>query len=222
MKSKRSRVDVLFTLLAFALAGVLVTTWRTQQQRRNGRAAAVAASERRLSGGTLETLAMVDAHGEEQTLRLTDGRARVVIVLSTSCQACKRSIVQWERLAQDAGGTEALVFGLEPVADISRFISNVRLQPMQLSEQQLRFAFPSPYIPMTFVTVGDGRIAHVTIGLFTDSDRQRAQAVLDSLARSKTGVGTGVAIRLTTKKRSLTDIEQQSHSFARIAPKRLP
>lgn len=179
------RADLLLSIFAIAAILLLLKVWRTEVRTRHNRALAVRAAERQVAGSAIDAVGIIDTAGIFRVMKVADGRARVLIVLSTTCTACKRSRAEWEQLSKEKGlgTTDILAVADEPTDEVSRFLRTPDILALRVPADELYRSFRSRYIPMTIVVAGDGRVAHVRVGVLTESHRQRVGDVLDSLGR---------------------------------------
>ncbi len=174
--------DALLSVVAAAALVLTVGSWWAQKVARDERSASVAVAERRMADSRVDVVRVVDSVGLSHELIVADGLPKVLVLLSTTCEACKRSIAEWQQLARELPiGFGVLAVGTESTDRITRFVDAPGIRPIRMAGDEMGRSFPSGYLPTTMIIGGDGRIAQVRIGTFEARHRRSAREVVDSL-----------------------------------------
>lgn len=172
----------MLSVVAAAALVLTVATWWAQKVARDERSASVAVAERRMADARVDVIRVVDSDGLSHELIIADGVPKAVVLLSTTCEACRRSIAEWQQLLLELPvGFGILAVGTESTDRITRFVDAPGIRAIRMAGDEMGRSFPSGYLPTTMIIGGDGRMAQVRIGTFEARHRRSAREVVDSL-----------------------------------------
>lgn len=117
------------------------------------------------------------------------GAPQLLLVLTTTCPYCKASLPHWQKLAPEAQDLGAQVFAVSldaaAATDAYRDEHQLDLPFVILERWKDKVLYRAWSVPQTAVLDADGRVVHVTLGVF---DRPQARdsvlAALRTLAAS--------------------------------------